>query len=587
MPGKIYKTHQPCEECGSRDNVCVYHNDPDDGGFNSFCFGCESNVQNLNQDGVPEATVKKKRSEPVKNDITVDQINKLPSIGLRDRGIVKALAEFYGLKVAKRGQADAITHHYYPYHKDSRIVGYQERTVEGKKFKGIGHAKNDIELQGQNLWPNGGGNSERSTLVITEGFLDAMAASQMLFGKLSSDRRYPVVSLPNGANSLKAVVNNMSWINTFNKVIIMLDQDDVGQKATRALVDKLLPGRAHIAKFSEKDACEMLSKGKLEEFKSAYWNAPTFSPADIVTAADARSILSKDNEVPSIPFPDFAAELNIKEYGKRMGEITVFTSGTGMGKSQFLKEDLFNMMMNHKDTKVGVVSLEESTRETLKGLQSLYLNKQIKFPEVRALVPDDVYEESMEWLVTECGDRLVMLDHQGASVSKELMEKIQYLVNIGCDYIYVDHITIAVSGETDQNRAIDTFMENLLKMAKRHEVWFGVVSHLRKTSGDKKSFESGGIPTDDDLKGSGSIKQIAFTIIALVRDKMSKTKANETKIYVLKSRYTGSTGYAGSYTFDTRTGRLLPIDDMDDDDDEVLEVRSSEDTFEVANEKDD
>ena len=105
------------------------------------------------------------------------------------------------------------------------------------------------------------------------------------------------------------------------------------------------------------------------------------------------------------------------------------------------------------------------------------------------------------------------------------------------------------------------FMESLLKMAKRHQVWFGVVSHLRKTGGDKKSFEAGGIPTDDDLKGSGSIKQIAFTIIALVRNKMSKTKSSETKMYVLKSRYTGRTGYAGSYTFDKITGRLKPLDD--------------------------
>ena len=262
------------------------------------------------------------------------------------------------------------------------------------------------------------------------------------------------------------------------------------------------------------------------------------------------------------------------EYGKRMGEITVFTSGTGMGKSQFLKEDLYSMMMT-TDTKVGVVSLEESTRDTLMGLQSIYLNKRIHLPDVQ--VTEEETEESLKWLEETCGERLVMLDHQGASVSDELMDKIRYLVALGCDYIYVDHITIAVSGESDQNRAIDAFMESLLKLAKGKQVWFGVVSHLRKTGGDKKSFESGGIPTDDDLKGSGSIKQIAFTIIALVRNKMSKTKANETKVYILKSRYTGRTGYAGKFTFDNKTGRLIPLDDplAEEAEDEVVE-------FEVA-----
>jgi len=156
-----------------------------------------------------------------------------------------------------------------------------------------------------------------------------------------------------------------------------------------------------------------------------------------------------------------------------------------------------------------------------------------------------------------------MLDHQGSSMGDDLMDKIRYLIAIGCEYIYVDHITIAVSGEENQNGAIDGFMENLSKLCKQHTVWFGVVSHLRKTGGDKKSFESGGIPTDDDLKGSGSIKQIAFTIIALVRNKMANEEKdrNKTKLYILKSRYTGRTGYAGQFTFDSKTGRLIPVDD--------------------------
>ena len=562
MAGKFIK-HIPCKECGSRDNNGIYLNE--DGTHSSYCFGCESTKQKVDIEGIAEPKVIKQENDIMSEKlITVDQINDLPSLGLRERGIVKVVAEHYGMKVAKRGIEDVVTHHYYPYTKDGIVVGYQERVVADKRFMGIGYAKNDIELQGQHLWANGGAKS----LVITEGFLDTLAASQMLSGKRGSDKRYPVVSLPNGAN-IKCIAKNLDWINSFERVVLMLDQDEPGKRVARDIANIIRPGHAFIAKFSSKDASDMLTDGKEEEFRGAYWNAQKYSPSDIVTAAEAREILSKENEVPSIPYPDFAGELNMMEYGKRMGEITVFTSGTGMGKSQFLKEDLL-YLMNNTELKVGVVSLEESTRDTLMGLQSLYLNKRIHLPDVNVL--DSEREESIKWLEEECGDRLVMLDHQGASVSEELMDKIRYLVAIGCDYIYIDHITIAVSGELNQNQAIDMFMESLLKMAKRHQVWFGVVSHLRKTGGDKKSFEAGGIPTDDDLKGSGSIKQIAFTIIALVRNKMSKTKSSETKMYVLKSRYTGRTGYAGSYTFDKITGRLKPLDDPmtdnEEDDDE-------------------
>lgn len=559
MAGNFIR-HLACEDCGSSDANSLYRNEDDT--HSTHCFNCEKSRQKVDPDGLPQEQEapsydknKFNKDSPMSKQLTVQDILEYPLTGLRERGLVKVVAEFYGLRTAKKSEADTITHHYYPYTKDGKVVGFQERTVEGKTFRGVGYAKADIDLQGQHLWQNGG----NRTLVITEGFLDACAASQMLSGKGEENKRFPVVSLPAGANS-KAVLKNIDWVNSFEKVILMLDQDAPGEKCCKEIAMMLRPGKAYIARFSDKDASDMLMNGKEDEFKQAYWNAQKYSPSDIVTAADARSILSKENDVESLPFPDFAAELNMVEYGKRRGEITCFTSGTGMGKSQFLREDVFQSM-TMGDVKVGIVSLEESTRDILKGMQSLYLNKRITLPDVE--VTEVEIEESLEWLVTTCGDNLVMLDHQGSSMGDDLMDKIRYLIAIGCQYIYVDHITIAVSGEDNQNSAIDGFMEQLLKLCKQHTVWFGVVSHLRKTGGDKKSFESGGIPTDDDLKGSGSIKQIAFTIIALVRNKMANANKdrNKTKLYILKSRYTGRTGYAGCFTFDPKTGRLIPVDD--------------------------
>jgi len=555
MAGSFIR-HIPCEDCGSSDANSLYLNE--DSTHSTHCFNCEASKQRVNPDGYPEeleTPTNKFKGSPMIKQLTIDEIQEYPMTGLRERGLVKTVAEFYGLRTAKKSAEDAITHHYYPYTKDGKVVGFQERTVENKTFRGVGYAKGDIELQGQHLWPNGG----NRTLVITEGFLDACAASQMLSGKSADAKRFPVVSLPAGANS-KALLKNIDWVNSFDKVILMLDQDEPGEKCAKEISMMLRPGKAYLAKFTEKDASDMLILGKDEEFKQAYWNAQKYSPSDIVTASDARSILSKENDVDSLPFPDFAAELNMVEYGKRRGEITCFTSGTGMGKSQFLREDVYQSM-TMGDVKVGIVSLEESTRDILKGMQSIFLNKRITLPDVE--VSEKEIEDSLNWLVTTCGDNLVMLDHQGSSMGDDLMDKIRYLIAIGCEYIYVDHITIAVSGEENQNGAIDGFMENLLKLCKQHTVWFGVVSHLRKTGGDKKSFESGGIPTDDDLKGSGSIKQIAFTIIALVRNKMANEEKdrNKTKLYILKSRYTGRTGYAGQFTFDSKTGRLIPVDD--------------------------
>ena len=128
----------------------------------------------------------------------------------------------------------------------------------------------------------------------------------------------------------------------------------------------------------------------------------------------------------------------------------------------------------------------------------------------------------------------------------------------GCKFIFLDHITIAVSEvDGNVNEAMDKAMSDLLKLCKKHNVWIGVVSHLRKTSGGR-TFEGGAAITEDSLKGSGSLKQIAFLIIGFSRNKYSEDEAERQRvsISVLKNRFTGHTGPAGNARYDNITGRL-------------------------------
>jgi twinkle protein len=135
---------------------------------------------------------------------------------------------------------------------------------------------------------------------------------------------------------------------------------------------------------------------------------------------------------------------------------------------------------------------------------------------------------------------------------------------MGCKYLILDHLTIAVSEveANDANQAVDKVMSDLLKTAKKHDVWLGVISHLRKTGMGSKSFEEGKMPSMDDIKGSGSVKQISFQIIAFARNMIASSEAerNTIKIRVLKSRFTGRTGDAGGAFYNADTGRLDYVD---------------------------
>jgi len=123
------------------------------------------------------------------------------------------------------------------------------------------------------------------------------------------------------------------------------------------------------------------------------------------------------------------------------------------------------------------------------------------------------------------------------------------------------------------NAAMDKFMSELLKMAKRHNVWFGVDSHLRKSNQDQSSFEQGAEINEDSLKGSGSLKQISAQIIALERNKAAEDINERTtvKVRVLKDRFGGDTGTAGRYKYDFDDGRLKSVSAEKEPDFSVIE----------------
>jgi twinkle protein len=149
----------------------------------------------------------------------------------------------------------------------------------------------------------------------------------------------------------------------------------------------------------------------------------------------------------------------------------------------------------------------------------------------------------------------------GSVQDDSLLQRIEYLAAIGARYLILDHITIAVSEGSEGlsgNEAIDKVMSSLLKIVKRYNIHLTLISHLRKAGGDSKSFEEGRLASLDDIKGSGSIKQISFDIIAFARNLMATedSERNTIKFAVLKSRFSGNTGKAGQASYNPLTGRL-------------------------------
>jgi len=268
----------------------------------------------------------------------------------------------------------------------------------------------------------------------------------------------------------------------------------------------------------------------------------------------------------------------------RTGEIALFTSGTGSGKSTLVREIILEIKAQ-TDEKIGYCALEESPEAEAKRMSGMQLS--------RNTAKDDMEFEELEVGFDELfgkedeEERIMMLDHQGSISDASIVDKIEYMCLMGCKYIVIDHITILVSEGVDKlqgNEAQDKIMNQLLSLVKRYPVWIGLISHLRKVGQGAVSFEEGKLPTMDDIKGSGSIKQISFDIIAFARDlnAASEVERNTIKMAVLKARTTGLTGRVNGAIYDHDTGRLRAEPERDalaNGEDEVEDFSKVETTW--------
>jgi twinkle protein len=420
------------------------------------------------------------------------------------------------------------------------VVAYKERKLP-KSFVIHGDFKG-IQLFGQANATGG------KRIVICEGELDALAVAQAQYDKYQ--RFYPAVALPS-ASATSMILEQREWLRGFDEVVLMFDMDEPGQKAVQAAAKIIGYDKVKVASLPEKDPCDVLIKQGSAALMNCIFNAVTYSPSDVVKGEAVWEQFKLKQSVVSLAYPSCLNSLNDKLFGMRLGEIVLFTSGTGSGKSTVIKEIVLEILDKTQDM-VGMVSLEESVGDTAEKFIGMQLKKDLKSADISE-------EEQYEAFKTVFGDeRLVLLDHQGSVSDESLIDKIEHLALMGCKYIILDHITIAVSegvkGKTG-NEAVDSFMSDLLKITKKHNIWLGVVSHLRK---GEKPFEEGHMPSIDDIKGSGSIKQISFDIIAFCRNMVAEMEQvrNTIRLRVLKCRHTGRTGDCGSTSYDAKTGRL-------------------------------
>ena len=521
----------PCDSCGSSDANCTY----DDG--HTFCFSCRAYGHSN------ETTRESPMVRTDELDAIILQWQKATPKSMPERTMPAAAVGKYGVVVTD-------THHYYPYFgpESGEPVAFKVRSIKDKTFRVIGTLKGS-GLFGEHRY--GSGNQKR--IVITEGECDAIAAAAMM----SQDT--PVVSLKGGAAAAgRDIKESYEFLDKFKEIVLCFDADSAGKEAIEKAAE-VFAGKLKVVKLNAKlgkDANDYLKAGLQSEFLEAVSTAGSYVPKGIIGKTELWERLNSDRPeaIGTYPWP----KANELTFGFRPTELITITAGSGLGKSSILRE-LVMHLKNTTDHRIGTLFMEESVERTAEGFMSVDLSTPVHLPTSAVKRGSDDYRDSFNRVFGD--EQLVIMNaafDTGATV-EQIISKVRYLIKaMDCKVIILDHISILVSAgqHNDERKALDEIMTRLRALTQDTGCVLFAVSHLKRPEG--KAHEEGAATSLSQLRGSASIAQLSDFVIGLERHAQAEDplERNTTHLRVLKNRFSGITGPAGSLLYDNDTGRL-------------------------------
>ena len=496
--------HEPCDNCGSSDAKAIY----DD---HTYCFRCHHH----------EWTNGNVHTNVMKSNVTLrGSIERL-----QKRRISEKVCKQY--KIHRDGQTLL-----FPYFSSvGSLLGIK---VKNKKKEFFYEGETDGCFFGQYLFRATG-----KRVVIYEGELDAASGQEANPG-------WPHVSLPSGAAAAKkSIQKNLEWLQGYDEIVLFFDNDDAGIEAANLAAQVLPPGRVKIARLEEyKDASDALQAGDPEAIREAIWSAKPFRPDGIVDGKTLLELVTTPQKTYDHKYP--FGGLQDKLHGVRYGELVALTAATGSGKSSFARFLATHFLQTGE--RVGYLALEESNRRTALGLMSVASQKALHIGEHERSELTEIYENTLaNW-------NLFLFDGFGSFDPDVIYNRIEYMAaGLDTRIIFLDHLSILLSGlDGDERRMIDTTMTRLRSLVERTGISLFLISHLRRTQSDH-AHEEGARVSIGQLRGSASIGQLSDAVIALERDQQGGPEQSATTVRVLKNRYSGETGVAGTLTYDLST----------------------------------
>ena len=585
--------HYPCPSCSSNDNLAIYikHDDEGEEYLDGSCFtpNCANKFmteEQLREEGVLEEGFVTPKVKPVtRTAITKEEYKALTSRTSHDttqpdgslyRSIKPETAAFYGHLYARDSEGNIIEE-YYPETKEGfngelkSLRGYKKRVLPkdfGKGNIGITGLSNDFS--GQHLFRKGG-----KYVVITGGEIDKLSVAQMLRdyqisrGQDEYDRT-AVVSCTAGEGSLaKQCAANYEWLDLFDNIILCGDSDEVGKAAVAEAATKLPDDKVKIVTLSMKDANEMLVAGKHKQFISNYFDAKPLTPDGVKTSKQADDEIEEELGRPKVPLPPFMHSLQrAMAGGIPLGYMVNLGAVTGGGKTTIINEMIYYWIFN-SPVKIGILSLELTAGQYQTALLSRHISFKINLIEdpkeaVAFVKQPHVQEARRELRENEYGEeRYVLLDERSGSLEAVKKQILKLIKKYSCKMVVIDPVNDLFEGAIYEDQT--DFIKFLKQIIKDGVSVFNVCHVTKgKTQVDKDGNVMMRQLTEDDFSGvTNLIKSGGCNIVAMRnKSETDEVKKNTTEVDILKCRWTGYSGFVGSWYYDTVSHTLYDKQDF-------------------------
>lgn len=494
---KIKRQHLKCPKCPSSDAYTEY----EDG--HGFCFSCNTFFSNDRDDQ------RSTKPESV-------SLEYLPW-----RGVSASTMRAMGIqtRVGDDGKPISIV---YKYPK----AGAKVRLLDEKKFASEGDMGTP-QLFLSDRFPAG----TSRYITITEGEQDALSFLEIMGTK------WPCVSPRSSSSAKKDCAANIDYLNSFERIYLCLDDDEVGLKAARQIASLFDFNKVYLVKLNGlKDAAAYLEAQRAKDFKSLWYAARKWLPDNIKSGLDELKKTATGKKIDAIatyPFPT----LQEMTLGIRPTECVLYTALEGIGKTEILRAIEYHVLKT-TDIPIGIIHLEESDQRAVQGLVGYEMRKPVHLLDV----PEVDMGKALTDLVKR-DDRLYVYSHYGSKDPSDFISSLRFLVaGCGCRIVFLDHITMVVSGDKDDNdtATLDELSTQLAMLAQELEFSLHFVSHVNDFG---------------KTRGSRNISKIANIRIDLERNLKAEdpTERNTTKLTVSKNRFCGDTGPAGQLLFNRDT----------------------------------